>query len=213
MDDPLTSKWPRTLLFARIASFAVLTFEVIYFLVTNADAFFLYLTLWGVTFTWAMFGLILLHYQVPKFSKLLSLAIPSLWIVNAFITLYYWTMLSATLSDDDVLYLIMNILDHSVPLIANSMEVFMDNTRVSKIHTLSAMAFLLVYLLCVNMPYTLAEEEIYRGITYTNAFTYIILVVAMLLAAGLGTALYYIKKKKIMDDQEKPNNIEPTIHT
>ena len=207
MDDPLSTSCEKTMFYFRLLAFVVLSVVFIYSLVSFGGSYFLYFTYWGVFLTMLLFGFILLSYKIHAIRKMIYEMIPTLWAVNCYITLFFWLLLSMYLSDDEITLLVNSILAHSVPFVANSIELFASHVEVRRIHPVYSELIFIVYVLCVNLPYTLAEGEIYPDMDYTNLYTYVAGIGSMVLILGLGYLSYWLKKKTAKGKVKDQENI------
>ena len=174
-----SSSYPTVLKYSRGISLLTLFGLFLYGLINSPKVFFVYMTDWGVTLTLVYFLLALLQYFVSGLEKAVIAFFLVIWGINWVITLIFWLYLFPGSPSSD--HLGGDIPFHSIPLIASIIEYLLNKIPfIRKYYVLSIAAFLL-YASFVLIPYTLTQKIVYTGVTFTNAISYILLVVVLVI--------------------------------
>ena len=95
-----------------------------------------------------------------------------------------------------------SLFNHSVPLVFLSLELGFDRVQVCWRHMWFALGVAFFFLFAVNLPYTLLREPMYPGITYTNWFSYLALVIVLILCALETAGLLWVKRRILKNKSE-----------
>ena len=81
----------------------------------------------------------------------------------------------------------MTTLNHSIPLALTLVDYFLNRITFVIFQFIFPIGLIILYVLGILMPYTLENEPIYSGITFEDAFSYILCLGIIVL---LGVTLY-----------------------
>jgi hypothetical protein len=164
------SPYPYVLFLYRLFAYATIVCLVVhYFIVDSSFISFIYLTEWGMILTAIFFTLALASERFRKVDKAASLFFNIIWAFNWCITVAFWGYLFPICTCADMTQA---ILRHSVPIILTLVDFSLNRITFVRAQYIIAVSLLLIYGVCVLMPYTLMREPVYDGIDFNGWVTY-----------------------------------------
>lgn len=186
----------------RMSCLLLNSFLFIYFAIQDCELeFFIYFTNWGLFMTSLYFICAVFMFNHIG-EGILSGVFLIIWAFNWLITLAYWGYLYPLEGSSDLLR---SSLTHSVPLVLTMIEYFQFQGSFDRSLYIFPISALLMYLLCVLIPYTLAFKSIYIGIDFQNRFS-IIFCVCMFIATLILLELAMIQKNVKPKQALHPNS-------
>lgn len=116
--------------------------------------------------------------------------------LEVFITIAFWAILYTMGTSDETMF--DNINWHAVPLFLLTIDLILNSFRFIWKQFIAYVILALIYLLCVNLPYSLAVWPVYgKATNWRNWITYVFIIVAFVIGAlaFLCGRLLYIKCK------------------
>jgi len=161
------------------------------------EIYFIYLTHWGVVLTFLFNCVSLASLVCKRADPVAYLLFEVAWTVEWVVTLLFWTTIAplVSLEGGDLVY---NFVVHILPMALLLLDFSLNRILFLRDHYSWVAALMLVYVLGVNLPVTLTYQTVYPLITYDNAWTYLILLAAVLIAAGFFELAVYIKKRQFL---------------
>ena len=150
-------------------------------LVIYPTLYFVTFTHWGVTLTLIYFVLVNLSYFLSGLETTISAFFLIIWASNWVITLIFWIYLFPYVPTDQIGDLVPA---HSLPLIASIIEYLVNRLPFSRKYYIFSVGTFLVYAALVLAPFTLVQETVYPGVTFTNVTTYILLIAILVICAA-----------------------------
>lgn len=167
----LDSKYPAVLKYIRLISSLFFLASMLLYLILYGIVVLRYLTLEAFLLTTIYFTLSFLCYFFNSLKSVCYVLFEVIWPVNCIVTLAYWSYLSDySYEASEVMG---SIIPHSTPLLMTLLDFVLNQVRFYRIHYLFPGLFFALYISCVLMPYTLSVGTVYKGITFTNWFSYV----------------------------------------
>lgn len=175
----------------RVSSLLLNSFLFTYFAIQDRELeYFVYFTNWGLFLTSLYFICAVYTCNYAEEEAELSGFFLVIWAFNWLITLAYWGYLYPLEGSPDLLR---SSLTHSVPLISTMTEFSQFRSNLDRSLYKFPISALLMYLLCVLLPYTLASRPIYTGIDFRSQFSFVFCV-GMLIATLVSLELARLQK-------------------
>jgi hypothetical protein len=90
------------------------------------------------------------------------------------VTLGYWSYLSDySYTASEVMG---SVISHTTPFLMTLIDFIFNEVQFYRIHYPISSIYMVFYSFCVLLPYTLALEVVYPGITFDNWFTYVYII-------------------------------------
>jgi hypothetical protein len=186
--------------FSRPVSLIIIILAFAYSVFDTNEDYLVFLTNWGIILTLVYFTIATFNIFLSAFIKTGYILCEIVWGLNWCISILFWTYIFPQESNPDVLR---DFSAHSLPLLATVFDFGFNNVYIVRRHYVF-LVLVVVFYSIVNISYTLARTVIYPGMTYDNAITYIIFILAFLIIGvflELGKSLKKKQKNKIPSDE------------
>lgn len=159
------TKYPKLMLAMRIiAALSTLGFLTGSFIVSGAIQF-IYFTVWGASITILVFIAITVCVLKKSYHRIIGICLIVVWLSNVVITIIFWILLVLILGLN-ITHPEYSIFLHSGPLIFSSLELFLNKVEIKQIDIVWSVVFYGIYIVTVNVPYSILVEPVYEGNSY-----------------------------------------------
>jgi hypothetical protein len=174
------------------------TFFFLYFILFYKGSFFLYLTHWGIFLTFIYFLIGTLSYQSKSLKPICYIIFETIWPINLIITVLFWVYFFPLYYFDSSI-VVQLVFGHTFPVLSGIIDFFLNRVVVYRSHYVFPLAVLVFYVLAVLLPYTVGYREVYIGINFVNAITYVIFIIAIILLIVSLEIARYIRLRSCKD--------------
>mmetsp|Transcript_6131 Transcript_6131/g.9082 ORF Transcript_6131/g.9082 Transcript_6131/m.9082 type:complete len:229 (-) Transcript_6131:22-708(-) len=200
-----SGKHPKALKVVRAISLVLMALVFLITFPFEPETYFLALTCWGITICLVYYFLVIVALFWKPLDRYSYVFFEISWGIEWVITLYYWCLIAGLNGVGDIFA---DLTQHTLPMVLLIVDYSLNNILILRAHYFIVTMVFLAYILLVNMPYTLAQdEEIYPGINYENAFTYISFLICLVIAfVSLELGRYIKKRSKTSDERQLESN-------
>ena len=197
-----SGKHSKALKVVRVISLVLMALVFLTTFPFEPETYFLFLTCWGITLCLIYYFLVIVALFWKPVDPYSYVFFEISWAIEWVITLYYWCFIAGLNGVEG--NIVSDLAQHALPMVLLIVDYSLNRVLILRAHYLIVTMVFLVYILLVNMPYTLAQdEEIYPEINYENAFTYISFLICLVIAAVSLELGRYIKKKSKTSDERQ----------
>ncbi|CAG9329785.1 unnamed protein product [Blepharisma stoltei] len=183
----------RMLKFLRIGFSLILLSIFIVGIFRTSFYFFIYLTNWGLTLTAIYFLVSSISYYYSKYMPATFILFETVWCIGWCIFVVFWGIVGPLKGHD----IITDILLHILPIVLVIIDFALNEIIMSRKHCVFPIGVSMVYLICINVPYSIAVHEVYPLMNYKNVWTYLILFLSLAIQISALEIGIWIKRKQI----------------
>lgn len=188
---------PGLLKISRIITFLMISVMFLVYFWLSPGTYFVFLTNWGIFISGGYYVLAYLTSKRPHLRSVCCIALHAIWTIELALSVVFWTLIFPYKVDIEwnwITYLIA-VPPHGMFVIGLGMELRYTYAVFKRGWVVLPIAIASLYSL-VNVPYTLTVREIYPHVTYTNAWSYLVMFVLfafLFIASELG---YQMTKRR-----------------
>lgn len=213
MKDAFVGWCPRVMIVNRALGIAGLLGLTVYSSISISWKTMLFFTNWGIFISLLTFISILLRNKHAFIGKSAEMLLPTVWLMNVIITLFFWVVLFPLLMSNVANSMMLP--QHTFPIIFISIELSLNGLAMTRKAGFYATGITLLYLMLILLPYTLFVDIVYPDFSFRNLFSYLSMI-GILVAYVLVTELGVCVKAKILNSRyssyERLIQLEPPFN-
>lgn len=199
----LTTSFPILLFSIRLFSFLLL---LVYIYLTieydqyNYIKFFSFYTNWGMIATFLYYSSVLALYKFYSLDRLSSIILQTAWTIQGIVSLMFWAVLFKITTVATPMYLF--VPRHGLFPLLMMIDILISDVRLARERIRVVICVSAIYLLGVNLPYTILIHPVYPYLNYQNMFSVLFIVgfwVVMHIWNEVGCYISKLGKSKRLD--------------
>ncbi|CAG9333453.1 unnamed protein product [Blepharisma stoltei] len=159
----------------------------------NSLHFFIYLTNWGLTLTALYFVVSSISYYYSKYMPISVILFETVWCIGWCIFVVFWGVVGPLKGH----HVIADVLLHILPIVLVIIDFLLNEILMTRKHAIFPIGVSIIYLVFINIPYSIAIHEVYPLMNYKNIWTYLILFLSLSVQVFSLEIGIWIKRRQI----------------
>jgi hypothetical protein len=188
---------PGLLRLSRIITFLMIFLMFVVYVVFNPTGYFLYLTNWGIFLSGSYYVTLYLSHKKPSLRSISILLLHACWCIELSLSIVFWVAIYPYITDSAwnwFLYLIA-VPPHGLYCIGLGLELRYTYVMCKREWVSLPIGIVLLYSF-VNVPYTLAVKALYPKVDYMSAWSYLVVVMLLILILISSEVAYQLTKRR-----------------
>ena len=169
----------------------------------------IYLTNWGIIFTFTYFTIASLSYNNPNLAKPTKRLFEISWGLNWTITLIYWIFVFPNRDPANNFQIFIMVLLHTTPVLLSIIDYFMNSYLFKRKSFLIPLGVLSIYVIFNIIYVNITGAAVYPKVNYQNYFSFIVIFFSYLIMTS-ALELGNLFKSKLLSNNKKQQIIKDT---